>query len=154
MWPGALVELDDIDRMIVKELVADGRLSIPALADRVGVSRATAYNRFDRLVDNDVITGFKARIDPAAVDLAVAALVLISAHQGHWSDLNDHLLSTAGVQWVGMGAGSFDFIVLVRAADLQQLRDVVLQELLNSPGVRNTQTAVLLDESRPDDAIL
>ena len=148
------MELDEIDQTIVKELVADGRMSIPALADRVGVSRATAYNRFDRLIEQGVITGFEARVDPAAVGLGVAALILLTADQGHWPDLNQRLLSTYGVQWVGMGAGSFDFIVLVRAADLHQLRDVVLQELLSSPGVRTTQTAVLLDESRPDGAIL
>ena len=86
--------------------------------------------------------------------LGVGALVLLTADQGHWPDLNQRLLATTGVQWVGMGAGSFDFMVLVRATDLTQLRDVVLQELLGIGGIRTTQTAVLLGESRPDGAIL
>lgn len=147
-------DLDDVDQMIVQELMVDGRLTVPALAERVGVSRATAYNRFDRLVDSGVITGFGARVDPVAVGLGVAALVLLTADQGDWPDLNQRLLATTGVQWVGMGAGSFDFMVLVRATDLTQLRDVVLQELLGIGGIRTTQTAVLLGESRPDGAIL
>ena len=152
--PQKFADLDDVDRTIIQELMTDGRLSIPALAERVGVSRATAYNRFDRLVDSGAITGFGARVDPAALGLGVAALVLLTADQGHWPDLNRRLLDTTGVQWVGMGAGSFDFMVLVRATDLTQLRDVVLQELLGIEGIRTTQTAVLLGESRPDGAVL
>src|SRR5690606_36347310 len=68
------VTLDDVDRRIVAALVADGRLSINELASRVGVSRATAYARLDRLRANGVITGFTAKVDPAKVGHGVAAL--------------------------------------------------------------------------------
>lgn len=51
----------------------DGRLSIPALAERVGISRATAYSRFDRLVADGVISGFRAEVDPHRRGLSVAA---------------------------------------------------------------------------------
>ena len=132
----------------------DGRISIPLLADRVGISRATAYNRFDRLIERGVITGFGARVDPAAIDLAVAALILLTADQGDWSDLRERILATEGVQWVGLAAGSFDFIVLVRARNLSDLRDVVLKKLLSLSGIRGTQTSVLLDEFRHPGAVL
>ncbi len=147
-------KLDEIDKTIVNVLLEDGRISIPMLAEQVGVSRATAYNRFDRLVEQQVITGFGARVDPAAVDLTVAALILITADQGDWSDLRERILATEGVQWVGLGAGTFDFIVLVRAQGLSDLRDVVLKELLSLSGIRGTQTSVLLDEFRQTGAVL
>ncbi len=147
-------ELDEIDKTIVSVLLEDGRISIPQLADKVGISRATAYNRFDRLVEDGVLTGFGARIDPTALGLTVAALILMTAEQGDWPDLNTRLLQTEGVQWVGLGTGSFDFIVLVRARDLPDLRDVVLRKLLSVEGVRSTQTAVLLDEARSPGAVL
>ncbi len=147
-------ELDEIDKTIVKVLVEDGRISIPMLAERVGVSRATAYTRFDRLVASGVITGFGARVNPEAIDLSVAALILLTADQGDWSDLNQRILATEGVQWVGLGAGTFDFIVLVRAENLSDLRDVVLKKLLSLSGISSTQTSVLLDESRRPGAVL
>lgn len=142
--------LDEIDRTIVAHLVQDGRLSIPALADQVGVSRATAYARFGRLVESGVIKGFHASVDHKALGLGVTALLLVSSDQSAWSGLTGELSSTIGVEWVGLCAGQFDFAVLVRAADLDELRDVVLNEVLRVPGVKNVQTSVVLDEHRPD----
>ncbi len=146
--------LDAIDQTIVRILLEDGRISIPMLAERAGISRATAYSRFDRLVERKVITGFGARVDPEAVGLGVAALILLTADQNDWVVLKKRILDTEGVQWVGLGAGSFDFTVLVRARDLANLRDVVLKQLLSLPGIRSTQTTVLLDETRRSEAVL
>ena len=141
--------IDDIDEMIVRELRADGRLSIPRLAERVGVSRANAYARFDRLVEDGVITGFTATTDPRSLGLDVAALIQISSDQQHWPRLKQELLAAPGVEWLGMGAGEFDFVALVRARNLDDLRDVVLRHVLAIDGVQSSHTTVLLDESRP-----
>ena len=139
--------LDPVDQTIVAALRRDGRQSIPALAEAVGISRATAYTRFDRLRDSGVITGFAARIDPAAVGLDVAALVLITVAQSDWRDLKAEVAQLPHVEWVGMTTGAFDFVVLVRARDLAELRDVVLEGLLSLDGIQNAQTVVVLDEA-------
>jgi DNA-binding Lrp family transcriptional regulator len=139
--------LDDVDQTIVAALRRDGRQSIPALAEEVGISRATAYNRFDRLCDSGVITGFAARIDPAAVGLDVTALVLITVAQSDWRDLKAEVTGLPHVEWLGLTTGSFDFVVLVRARDLAELRDVVLERLLSLEGIQHAQTIVVLDEA-------
>ena len=64
-------------------LLDNGRLSINELAAKANVSRATAYNRFDRLRANGVVTGFTAVVDPDQVGLDVAALVLGQRRPGH-----------------------------------------------------------------------
>ncbi len=139
--------LDAVDQTIVAALRRDGRQSIPALAEEVGISRATAYTRFDRLCDSGVITGFAARIDPAAVGLDVTALVLITVAQSDWRDLKAEVTGLPHVEWLGLTTGSFDFVVLVRARDLAELRDVVLERLLSLEGIKNAQTIVVLDEA-------
>ncbi len=139
--------LDAVDQTIVAALRRDGRQSIPALAEEVGISRATAYTRFDRLCDSGVITGFSARIDPAAVGLDVTALVLITVAQSDWRDLKAEVTGLPHVEWLGLTTGSFDFVVLVRARDLAELRDVVLERLLSLEGIQNAQTIVVLDEA-------
>lgn len=138
--------LDELDQTIVDALRADGRLTIPALAEQVGTSRATAYARFDRLRERGVITGFRAIVDHEAMGVGVSALVLGSAEQSKWPDMPRDLAETYGVEWVGLCAGQFDFAVLVRARDLNELRDVVLDGLLKVNGITNVQTSVLLDE--------
>lgn len=141
-----MTELDEVDRRIIDRLRRDGRRSVPALATDVHVGRATAYSRFDRLLDERVITGFSARVDPKRVGLDVAAMILVSVRQGLWRDLLSELRSLPGVEWVGVATGTFDFMVLVRADSLDHLRDVALSELQQISGVRSAQTVVLLDE--------
>ncbi|MDG1087687.1 MAG: Lrp/AsnC ligand binding domain-containing protein, partial [Acidimicrobiales bacterium] len=51
-----------------------------------------------------------------------------------------------GVEWAGVTAGQFDYALIVRADSLDHLRDVALQELQQTDGVRAAQTIVLLDE--------
>jgi DNA-binding Lrp family transcriptional regulator len=141
-----MTDLDDIDRRMIDELRRDGRLSAPALAEAVGIGRATAYSRLDRLVDAGVITGFSARVDPSAVGLTVSALVLVNVRQGLWRDLREQLSSLPGVEWLGVATGRFDFLLMVRADSLAHLRDVALHELQQIDGVRSAETVVLLDE--------
>jgi DNA-binding Lrp family transcriptional regulator len=57
--------LDATDRQILNELIRDARTSIRSMAERVHISRANACARVDRLVADEVITGFSARIDHA-----------------------------------------------------------------------------------------
>lgn len=139
-------DLDDIDRRMIDALRRDGRTSVPALADELSIGRATAYTRFDRLVEHGIVDGFTARIDPVAAGLTVSALVMINVHQGRWRDLREQLRALPGIEWLGVATGRFDFVLLVRGSSLEHLRDVALHELQQIDGVRSAETIVLLDE--------
>jgi DNA-binding Lrp family transcriptional regulator len=141
-----MIDLDDIDRRMIDALREDGRRSAPLLAEMLDIGRATAYHRFDRLVDNGVIEGFSARVHTAAVGWTISALVLVTVRQGLWRDLRNRLSALPGVQWLGVATGRFDFVLLVRADSLEHLRDVALHELQQIEGVRSAETVVLLDE--------
>ena len=141
-----MTTVDDVDRKMIDALRRDGRQSIPSVAAAAHIGRATAYHRFDRLVESGVITGFTARVDPKQLGLDVAAMILVNVRQGSWRDLQAQLCALPGVEWVGVAAGTFDFMLLVRADSLDHLRDVALSELQRIDGVRSAQTVVLLDE--------
>jgi len=138
--------LDVVDRQMIDILRRDGRRTAPQLATDIGIGRATAYNRLDRLIDDQIITGFSARVDHHATGQMVAALVLINVEQGRWRDLHTQLTELPGVDWVGVTAGQYDYAMIMRAESLDHLRDVALQELQQTDGVRAAQTIVLLDE--------
>jgi DNA-binding Lrp family transcriptional regulator len=140
--------LDDIDRRIVAALVADGRLSVNGLASEVGVSRATAYARLDRLRSEGVITGFTATVDPAKVGHGIAALILVNVEQNEWRAARDELLDLPGVEYLAFTSGGFDMVALVRVPTIEALRDVVLGHLHGATHVRSTQTVFVLDEQR------
>lgn len=138
--------LSEVDRRLVELLSEDGRRSVNELADRVGVSRANAYQRLARLRQQGVITGFTVRTDPRKLGLEVSALIIVNADQGSWRELRSQLEQLPGTEYVALTAGGFDFVLRVRVPDVETLRDVVLERLQSMPQVRSTQTMFILDE--------
>jgi DNA-binding Lrp family transcriptional regulator len=144
--PVQSVQLDAVDRRVVEELQADGRLSVNELALRVSVSRATAYQRLARLRETGVIRRFTADVDPHKLGLPIAALVLVTVAQHAWRDVGERLRRLPGVEWLALSTGSFDYVLLVRAPDIDHLRDVILEGLQSMTEVQSAQTLLLLDE--------
>ncbi|GAA4223851.1 Lrp/AsnC family transcriptional regulator [Actinomadura meridiana] len=141
--------LDDIDRAILRELAADGRLSMRALAERVNVSRSNAYTRVERLIADDVITGFTARVNPVRAGLGTAAYVLINIEQNSWRKVSAQLGKVPGIEHMAFVGGDVDLIMLVRTPDNVSLREIVLSRIHTIEGVRSTRTWLIFDETPP-----
>lgn len=137
---------DRVDRRILEALIADARLSVAALAERCGISRANAYTRLERLRADGVIEGFHARVAPGRVGLGIAALILISGTQPAWRSLRAQLAGMPEIEYCAFTTGEYDALALVRVPDVETLRDVVLERLQASGGVRATQTIFVLEE--------
>ncbi|WP_417750469.1 winged helix-turn-helix transcriptional regulator [Salinibaculum salinum] len=61
--------LDDIDRRILYELMANARdTSAPTIAEKVNVSPGTIRNRIAQLEENGIITGYRAEVDFESAD--------------------------------------------------------------------------------------
>ncbi|HXA28034.1 MAG TPA: Lrp/AsnC family transcriptional regulator [Candidatus Angelobacter sp.] len=140
------VAIDRTDRRILELLRDDGRLPVAALAERVGISRANAYTRLERLRSEGVIRGFAASVDSERLGLGISALVLIAGRQPAWRALRDQLLHMPEIEYCAFTTGEYDALVLVRVPDVETLRDVILERLQSSPAVRATQTIFVLDE--------
>jgi DNA-binding Lrp family transcriptional regulator len=138
--------VDEVDRRIVAALRADGRLSVRALAERVNISRAAAHARLQRLTAAGVITGFTATVDPVRVGLGTSAYVTMSVRQHVWRDLRERLRAIPEVAHMALVGGEFDVILLVRAADNDALRRVVLERLQAIPGVLSTRTSLIFED--------
>ena len=147
--PGQMVvapALDEVDRQIVEALGHDGRLSIRALADQVHISRANAYARVERLTATGVITGFTVTVDPLKLGLATSAYVTLSLRQSSWRTLREQLQAIPEIKHMALVGGDFDAILLVRAADNEGLRRVVLEKLQAIPEVLATRTALIFED--------
>jgi Lrp/AsnC family transcriptional regulator, leucine-responsive regulatory protein len=72
--------MDRIDRMILQQLSTEGRLSNIELAERVGLSPSACLRRVQELERSGVITGYRARIDPAK--LGITFMAYVTPHQG------------------------------------------------------------------------
>ncbi|UQS25397.1 Lrp/AsnC family transcriptional regulator [Amycolatopsis thermalba] len=145
--PGRLAPaLDEVDQRIVRELTADGRMSVRVLAERVNISRANAYSRLERLRDSGVLTGFTVKVDPAKAGLATSAYVTLTVRQNSWRHLTEHLRRIPEVEHMALVGGDADVMLLVRATDNQHLRQVVLGQLHDIPGVLGTRTTLIFED--------
>ena len=146
MAKGADVTIDAIDRSLIALLREDGRLSVNELAVRANVSRANAYQRLARLRERGVIRRFTIDVDHRQLGDPITALVLVDIEQQAWRELSERLVHLPGVDYIGFCTGTADVVLLVRAPDMEHLRDVVLEKLQSMPEVRSTQTSFVLQE--------
>jgi len=72
LWTGPV---DDLDARIVAALLKNGRASYAVIGDQVGLSAPAVKRRVDRLRAAGAITGFSARVDPAAMGWTTEAYV-------------------------------------------------------------------------------
>ena len=75
-------ELDEFDRKIVATLLQEGRITITDLAERIRLSKTPCQLRLRRLIDAQVIRGFRAIVDPVRLGLAGRGLRSVGDRSG------------------------------------------------------------------------
>ncbi|MFD0394049.1 Lrp/AsnC family transcriptional regulator [Streptomyces nogalater] len=137
--------LDAIDQDILRILQADGRASIRSVAERVHVSRANAYARINRLVEDGVIRGFSARVDHERAGHGTSAYITLKIVQNTWRTVREQLRQLPGPPH-RLGGGDFDVLLLVHTPDNRALRELVLTRLQAIPEVLSTRTLLVFEE--------
>ncbi|MFJ7179302.1 Lrp/AsnC family transcriptional regulator [Streptomyces massasporeus] len=138
--------LDAIDQDILRMLQADGRASIRSVADRVHVSRANAYARINRLVEDGVVRGFGARVNHERAGQGTSAYITLKIVQNSWRTVRKELRQLPGASHIALVGGDFDVLLLVHVPDNRALRELVLTRLQAIPQVLSTRTLLVFEE--------
>lgn len=147
----SVVDLDDFDQKILKALRQDGRMTFTELAQRVGLSKTPCQQRVRRLLDNGVIVGFRAIIDPGKVGLEHVAFTEVKLSDTREAALNEFNLAVRNIPEVEechMIASSFDYLLKVRTADIRRYRWVLGEKISALPYVASTSTFVAMETVR------
>lgn len=139
--------LDPIDRAILRLLQEDGRASIRSVAERVHVSRANAYARINRLIEDGVIRGFTARVDHERSGQGASAYITLKIVQNSWRTVREKLLALPGIAHIALVSGDFDVLMLVHTADNRSLRELVLTRIQAIPEVLSSRTLLVFEET-------
>ena len=140
--------LDYIDRRILDELQADGRLSIVELANRVNLTKTPCAERVRRLERSGVIRGYRALINPEHVDRPHVTIVHISLEQtsdGALDVFNKEVAAMPEVETCLMIAGQFDYMLKVRTKDIAHYRTVLTDKIGKLPGVKQTHSFAVME---------
>ncbi|MEV6793719.1 Lrp/AsnC family transcriptional regulator [Streptomyces sp. NPDC051320] len=144
--------LDAIDRDILRILQKDGRASIRSVADRVHVSRANAYARINRLIEDGVIRSFSARVNHERAGQGSSAYITLKIVQNSWRTVRKQLTELPGTAHIALVSGDFDVLLLVHSADNRALRELVLTKIQSIPEVLSTRTLLVFEETDLDPA--
>lgn len=117
--------LDDEDRILLRELVRDGRQSHRELAARTGLSLTTVNRRVRRLEEQRVILGYAARVAADAAGWTLTAIIGLRIDKGHVRTVQQAVAKDARVFAVYDVTGEWDGLVIARLRDRGDLDDLV-----------------------------
>jgi len=134
---------DRIDWKIIALLNEDGRMPSAEIARRMGnVSARTVTNRIEALTAEGVIA-IRAIVNPETVGYEVLADVFIETEPGQLREVAERVAEFPEVSYVACATGDTDVIISVRALNIKELYNFVIEVLGKTPGIRNTQTFLL-----------
>jgi DNA-binding Lrp family transcriptional regulator len=144
--------LDELDRRIVAALVEDARATYAEVGTRVGLSAPAVKRRVDRLRASGAITGFSARVDPAALGWTTEAYVeLYCRGRTSPADIAAAVSQHPEVTDACTVTGEADALLHIRAADVRHFEQV-MERIGAEPFVVRTRSVIVLSRlvNRPD----
>ena len=131
---------DDLDWKIIQILMKDGRRTSAEISREIGqISARTVTNRIDILTREGIIN-IRSIVDPAKIGYGVLADVFIEVEPGKLQNVTDELQIFPQISYLALAIGEMDILISIRARNLDELYEFVIETIGNIPGVRHTKT--------------
>jgi Lrp/AsnC family leucine-responsive transcriptional regulator len=134
-----------VNRRLLAELHADPRITMSALARRVGMSAPAVTERVQRLERAGVITGYRMEVDPAALGLPVTAFARVRPAAGQLPKIAELAAALPQVSECHRITGEDCFLLKVHARRIEDLEEVIDRFLLYG----QTITSILVSSPVP-----
>jgi DNA-binding Lrp family transcriptional regulator len=148
--------LDPIDRMILAELQADGRMTNVELAKRVGISAPPCLRRVRTLEENGLIRGYHAEVDARELGFEVQVFAMVGLQSQAEVDLRafeQRCREWPLVRECHMLNGEVDFILKCVAPDLSSFQTFLTSELLTTPNVASVKTSLVIRGAKDEPGV-
>jgi Lrp/AsnC family transcriptional regulator, leucine-responsive regulatory protein len=145
--------VDALDREVLLALQAEGRKSNLSLARSLGLSPSAMLGRVRRLEHSGAIRGYRAIIDPAALDITVRAFVVARLREHSERSIQafeQGIKQVPGVRACYHVTGQFDMVVELALRDLDHLGQLIRVDIARIPGVMNLETMLIMAEPVED----
>ena len=146
-----MIELDDIDRAILRDLSRDAGKSAGALAKELGLSQPATWRRIKRLSDFGVIKSERLVLDQEKLGLGVTVFLGVKlATKGRISleDFERAVTAIPEVQTVEHVLGMYDYRLRIVARDISDFERVLRRRIMTLPGAGDLEANVLLSEEK------
>lgn len=148
--------LDEIDRQILAELQADGRMTNVELAKRVGISAPPCLRRVRTLEEQGFIRGYHADVDARELGFEVQVFAMVGLVSQAEKDLSAFEEKCAGwplVRECHMLNGEVDFILKCAAPDLRSFQIFLTEDLTAAENVASVKTSLVIRGAKDEPGV-
>ena len=148
--------LDPIDRKILAELQADGRMTNVELAKRVGISAPPCLRRVRTLEEAGYIRGYHARVDARELGFEVQVFAMVGLQSQAEADLSKFEKRCRDwplVRECHMLNGEVDFILKCVAPDLSTFQSFLTEELTAAENVASVKTSLVIRGAKDEPGV-
>jgi DNA-binding Lrp family transcriptional regulator len=148
--------LDAIDRRLLAELQAEGRITNVDLASRVGLTAPPCLRRVRSLEIAGVIRGYHADLDASKLGYAITVFAMVSLKSQAEEDLRafeDHIRQLPEVRECHMLNGEIDFILKIVSHDLQSFQEFLTSKLTPAPNVASVKTSLTIRTAKNEPGV-
>lgn len=141
--------LDRTDRLILKYLQEDGRISNVTLAKKVNLTATPCLERVRRLERDGYIRGYTALLDPGMVEAGLLVFVeidLLRTSPDAFRSFRREAGKLPELLECHLVSGNFDYLLKARVKDMQEYRNLLGEKILALPGVSDSRSYVVMEE--------
>ncbi|MBE3639429.1 Lrp/AsnC family transcriptional regulator [Mangrovicoccus algicola] len=149
-------KLDPIDRKILAELQADGRMTNVELAKRVGISAPPCLRRMRTLEESGYIRGYHAQVDSRELGFEVQVFAMVGLESQAEADLSAFEQKCRGwplVRECHMLNGEVDFVLKCVAPDLATFHGFLISELTAAENVASVKTSLVIRSAKEEPGV-
>ena len=150
------IHIDDTDRRILRQLLADPGVAVADLADRAGVTAATAWRRLERLKETGVLTGRHAVIDWRKLGWAVEVSLRFTLDKTNPRAFDEFLEAARAVLEVieiQTFLGRVDLRLNVIARDMGHYQDIYRDRILTLPHIAEIDALMLVSTIKDEGSL-
>jgi len=149
-------KLDAIDRMILAELQADGRMTNVELAKRVGISAPPCLRRVRTLEEAGYIRGYHAKVDARKLGFEVQVFAMVGLVSQAEADLvafEERCRGWPLVRECHMLNGEVDFLLKCVAPDLSTFQSFLTEQLTAAENVASVKTSLVIRDAKDEPGV-
>ncbi|MBU2983453.1 Lrp/AsnC family transcriptional regulator [Lentibacter algarum] len=146
-----MIDLDDMDRDIIRALMRDATQSATVIGQGLGLSQPATWRRINRLKQAGVLRANRLVLDKEKLGFGVTVFLGVKlAMKGRVSleDFERAVSAIPEVQTIEHILGLYDYRLKVVARDISDFERVLRRRIMTLPGAGEVEANVLLSEER------
>ena len=150
------IMLDDLDRRILRNMQSDPDMSIPDLADHLGLTTSRLSRRIDKLRETGVLRGQQAVIDWRALGFAVEVSLRITLDKTQtraFDEFIDAAREIAEVIEIQTFLGRVDVRLSVIARDMAHYQDIYRSQILTLPHINDIEALMHVARIKSEESL-